>query len=195
MKKMIWVVLLLSAAAAVQVRPGPRLDPVAALLFKNVKTRLPAAAKNAIAAQTGFVLSGDAEEPFALDAESEEYPFGAAVMPTDMNADGREEIFIVFGNTYTSGMTGSSVALFIQNADGVYTNQLGFPGTTPDALEEISFGYPDLLICGPGLEYPVWRWDGHAYVYSRKVKDADYGGLNKRGVDELSRSYQRTVPG
>ena len=193
MKRSALVVLLLAITALAQARPGPRLDRVAALLFKNVRTRLSVAEKNAIAAKTGFVLTGNKDQPFASSKESMDYPFAAVVMPTDMNKDGQEEIFIFFGNTYTSGMTGSSIALFIKDAQGVYKDQLGFPSTVPDALMETSLGYPDLLIGGPGFEYPVWRWDGKAYVYSHTVKDADYGQLKKQAVDELSRAYQRTV--
>jgi len=185
--------LLLCLAAMIQARQGPPLDRVAALLFKDVGTRLSAADKNAIAAKTGFVLSEDKDLPFALDPESREYPFAARVMPTDLNKDGQEEIFILFGNTATSGMAGSSIALFMKSAEGAYADQLGFPATVPDALAESHLGYPDLLIGGPGLEYPVWRWDGEAYVHSRTVKDADYGRLKKRSVGELSEAYQRTI--
>jgi len=185
--------LWLAALILARQGQGPPLDPVAALLFKDVETRLSTADKNALAAKTGFVLSGNTDLPFALDPESREYPFAAQVMPTDMNKDGREEIFILFGNTATSGLAGSSIALFIKNAEGAYAHQLGFPGTVPDALAESHLGYPDLLIGGPGLEYPVWRWDGKAYVHSRTVKDADYGRLKKRSVEELSQAYQRAI--
>jgi hypothetical protein len=193
MRKTIWFAVLLSFAATLQARPDPPLSRVAALLFKDVRTKLSVAEKNAIAADTGFVLTGDAAQPFALDEQSREHPFSAEVLPTDMNADGREEIFIVFGNTYTSGMTGSSVDLYIRNAEGRYTNQFGFPGLVPDALEEKRFGYPDLVIGGPGLEYPVWRWDGRTYLFGRMITDADYGGLRKEGIDELSQAYQLTI--
>jgi len=36
-----------------------------------------------------------------------------------------------FGNTFTSGMTGSSVTLFLKEAAGDYQANLGFPGSTP----------------------------------------------------------------
>ena len=185
--------LLLGLAALACARQAPKLTDVAAVLFKNVKTKLTAADKNAIAAKMGFVLSGDKDRPFASDKDSKEYPFGAVVLPTDMNEDGQEEIFISFGNTYTSGMAGSSIALFIKDAKGAYADQLGFPGLAPDALEPIGKGYPDLLIGGPGFEYPVWGWDGKAYVFSRTVKDADYGQLKKKGVEEISKAYQKSL--
>jgi hypothetical protein len=192
-KKPAIAALLLGMAALACARQGTKLDGVAAVLFKSVKTKLTVADKNAIAAKTGFVLSGNKDLPFASDNDSKEYPFGAVVLPTDMNKDGQEEIFISFGNTFTSGMAGSSIALFIRDAKGAYADQLGFPGLVPDALEPIGKGYPDLLIGGPGFEYPVWSWNGKAYVFSRTVKDADYSRLKKLSVEEISKAYQQTI--
>lgn len=166
------------------------LNKVADLLFKNVKTKLTVAEKNQLATALGFVLSKDKEQPFALDADSKEYPFNATVFPVDMNKDGKEEIFVHFGNSYTSGNTGTSIALFIKNSSGVYQNHLGFPGMLPDVLGTVNQGYPDLLIGGPGFEYPVLRWNGKTYAHHRVVKDAAYEKLKKKSVSELSKEYQ-----
>lgn len=117
----------------------------------------------------------------------------AIVLPTDMNKDGKDEIFVSFGNTYTSGNTGSSIVVFIKDAKGVYMNHLGFPGMVPDALATASLGYPDLLIGGPGFEYPVWRWNGKEYVFNRQVKDAAYEKLKKQSIEDVSKAYQQTL--
>ena len=178
-----------SALLAQQGKP----NDVAAMLFKNVKTKLTAAEQNEVAAKLGFILSADKDQPFAADKDSKDFPFAAFVMPTDFNKDGREEIFISFGNTYTSGNTGSSVSLFIKNSAGAYTLNLGFPGTIPDALTTSNGGYPDLLIGGPGMEYPVYRWNGKEYAYYKDVKDADYGKLKMTNLGEISKAYQATV--
>jgi hypothetical protein len=169
------------------------LSNIASALFKNIKTKLTTDEKNEIATRLGFILSGNKDQPFAADKDSKDYPFTATVLPTDMNKDGKEEVFISFGNDYTSGSTGSSIALFIKDAKGVYANQLGFPGMVPDALATTSQGYADLLIGGPGFEYPVWRWNGKAYVFSRNVKDADYAKLKKQSIEDLSKAYQLTI--
>ncbi|MFN2438114.1 MAG: hypothetical protein ABR503_02870 [Chitinophagaceae bacterium] len=84
--------------------------------------------------------------------------------------DGKEEIFIVFGNSYTSGQTGSSVVLYIKDKSGNYQPNLGFPGVTPDAMPIKNLGYPDLMIGGPGFEWPIWRWNGKAYNFYKKIK-------------------------
>src|SRR5687767_11660783 len=166
------------------------LNKVADLLFRTVKTKLTITEKNQLATALGFVLSNDKEQPFALDADSKDYPFTATVFPVDMNKDGKEEVFVHFGNSYTSGNTGSSIALFIKNSSGIYQNHLGFPGTIPDALTTVNQGYPDLLIGGPGFEYPVLRWNGKTYAHHRVVKDDAYEKLKKNSVSELSKEYQ-----
>lgn len=185
-----WVIVF---AGSVFAQPPTTLNVIAVQLFKNVKSKLTAIEKNVIATKIGFVLSGDKDQPFAQDNDSKESPFTASVFPTDINKDGKEEVFIVFGNTYTSGQAGSSVALFIKNTAGVYINNLGFPGMAPDVLVTLNKGYPDLLIGGPGFEYPVWRWNGKEYVYYKSVKDSAYGNLKKTGVEELSNNYQQTL--
>jgi len=169
------------------------LNKVADLLFKNVQSKLTITEKNQLATSLGFVLSNNKEQPFALDADSKDYPFAATVYPVDMNKDGKEEIFVQFGNTYTSGNTGMSIALFIKNSSGVYQNHLGFPGMIPDALTTGNQGYPDLLIGGPGFEFPVLRWNGKTYAHYRMVKDDAYEKLKKKSIDDLSREYQLTI--
>ena len=165
------------------------LSKGAALLFKNIKTKISDAEKNKVFDSLGFKLSKDAKQ-FILDAESADYPFDAFVYPTDLNKDGIEEIFIAFGNTYTSGNTGSSIVVFIADKKAVYRMNLGFPGTLPDALATSNLGYPDLLIGGPGMEFPVWRWNGKAYDYFKSVKDSDYDKLKKTSVEDLSKTLQ-----
>lgn len=162
------------------------LSEVASLLFKNIKTNLTTAEKNHIATKLGFVYSGNKDQPFAQDKESMDYPFNAVVYSTDLNKDGKEEIFIHFGNSYTSGQAGSSIALFIKNAAGTYTENLGFPGMAPDVLATTSKGYPDLLIGGPGFEFPIWRWNGKTYNLLRMVSDNEYNKLKKVNLESLA---------
>lgn len=164
------------------------LSKGASLLFKNVKSKLTVIQENKIFDSLGFKLSKDGKQ-FISDDESADYPFDAIVYPTDLNKDGAEEIFVVFGNTYTSGMAGSSVTLFIEDKNGVYKSNLGFPGMLPDALTTGSAGYPDLLIGGPGMQFPVWRWNGKGYDYFREVKGANYDKLKKTSVEDVSKAY------
>ncbi len=194
MKKILPIeVLLFISSYSLFSQTGTTLSPVAGQLFKNVKSKLSEQEKNQIAAGLGFILSGSDQAPFAQDKESKDYPFSASVSPTDLNKDGKEEIFVVFGNTFTSGHAGSSVTVFIKNGSGGYTPNLGFPGMGPDVLGTVNQGYPDLLIGGPSFEYPVWRWNGKEYTLNRKVRDSDFEKLKKISVEELSKAYQATI--
>ena len=104
-----------------------------------------------------------------------------------------EEIFVLFGNSFTSGMTGTSIIVFIADKSGAYRMNLGFPGTLPDALSTNNMGYPDLLIGGPGFEFPVWRWNGKEYIFSRQVKDKDYAKLKMTRIEEVSKAYTASI--
>ena len=86
-------------------------------------------------------------------------------------------------------MTGSSIVVFIADKNDTYKANLGFPGILPDALATTNAGYPDLLIGGPGMEFPVWRWNGKEYDYLKEVKDADYEKLKKTSIEDLSKAY------
>jgi hypothetical protein len=169
------------------------LSPVATLLFKNVKCKLTTAEKNNIVKQLGFGISKDKKQFTIAYDEGGEYPFDAIVYPTDMNKDSKEEIFVSFGNTYTSGMTGQSIVLFIKDATGKYVSQLGFPGTVPDALPATANKYPDLVIGGPGFEFPVWRWNGKAYALHRKIKEQDLLKAKTTNIEEVSKTYTATL--
>jgi hypothetical protein len=68
---------------------------------------------------------------------------------------------------------------FIKNAAGKYEANVGFPGVTADPKPEKSQGYPDLLIGGPGFCFPVWRWNGKAYDFSRD-EPQEPGGCDNR---------------
>jgi len=164
----------------------------AALLFKNVKTKLPVADKNSIYKKINFSLSKDKKQ-FAAVGEDAEYPFVAFVYPTDLNKDGKEEIFIVFGNSYTSGHTGSSVVMYIKDKSGSFQPNLGFPGVTPDAMPTKNLGYPDLMIGGPGFEWPVWRWNGKEYNFYKKIKEKDLLKMKAISIEDLSKTYASSI--
>ena len=193
MKHMVTSLAVILCNAIVLAQTNNNLNPVAMELFKGVKSAATINEKNYIAQKTGFVLSGNKEQPFALDKESKEYPFSSTVLPTDLNKDGKEEIFINFGNSFTSGNTGSSIVLFIKNAAGAYEMNFGFPGMAPDVLTTMNKGYPDLLVGGPGFEFPVFRWNGKIYDSYKTISDTVYEKTKKRSTEELSKEYQEKL--
>jgi hypothetical protein len=191
MKKLICVYLFALAQLNSFAQTG--LSKGASLLFKNNKTKLSQAEKSFIFQQSGLTLSKDQKQFAVKDEENVEYPFGASAYNLDMNGDGKEEVFVVFGNSYTSGMTGSSVILFIKDAGGKYQSNLGFPSTTPSMLPSKSKGYPDLVLGGPGFEFPVWRWNGKTYDYFRKIKEKELLKAKTIYVDAASELYQKKL--
>jgi hypothetical protein len=167
---------------------SPNLSAGTQLLFQKIKSKLTNAEKENIFKQAGFLISADKKQ-FISDKDAADFPFAAFVYPTDLNKDGKEEIFILFGNTYTSGNTGSSIVAFIKNAANQYVMQLGFPGTLPDVVITSVAGYPDLIIGGPGFEYPLWRWKGGQYSFGKSVREADLNKIKTENIESISRKY------
>ncbi len=186
---------LLLIVSTVSAQTPTALSPGARLLFAGIKSRLTVTEKNQIFKTLGFELSKKREKykEFIADTDSKDFPFGASVYPTDLNQDGIEELFIVYGNSFTSGNTGSSIILFIRPSGSLYQKNLDFPGVAPDVLTTANLGYPDLLIGGPGFEFPVWRWNGKEYALHRKIKDVDYAKTPKTNVEALSQAYVNTL--
>ena len=158
--------LVLAGATRASAADGP------AVLFANGKGKLTASEQRVIFDALGLKLAPDGA---GLVDTSCEQPASAVVEFRDMNADGKDEVLVIFGNSCLSGMAGSSVALFIQDASGKYQTNFGFPGASADPQAEKSKGYPDLLIGGPGFCFPVWRWNGKAYDFHRNEAQAPGG--------------------
>jgi hypothetical protein len=163
------------------------------LLFKKVKSKATPQERKEIFMQSGLRLSKDKNQFIAASDGKSEFPFDAVVFPTDLNKDGIEEICILYGNTYTSGSTGSDVLLFVKDASGRYHKNLGGPGSLPIVLPTNNKGYPDLVIGGPGMQFPVYRWDGKKYNISRQISDTDLQKMKAKGIDELSKGYTATL--
>lgn len=158
----------------------------AALLFANIKSTLNNGSKNMIFKMFDMRIAKNGKQ-FTQEG-GEDYPFNALVYPVDLNADGKEEIFILFGNSFTSGMTGSSIVAFFPVKAG-FQVQLGFSGTLPEVLATGNQGFPDLLIGGPGFEFPVQRWNGRNYDFYRKISDKDMAKLKMTSLEDISIAY------
>ncbi|MGB3342354.1 MAG: hypothetical protein WBA61_00445 [Aequorivita sp.] len=150
------------------------LSPGAALLFKNVDGNLTNSEKNEIFNLTQFEISDNSNQ-FSMigDEGTIEYPFDALAYPLDINQDGKTEVIIIWGNSYTSGAYGHNSTLLIKNPEGKYEVNFGFPSdlilTTPKDTD-----FPDILLGGPGFEpYAIWRWNGKAYDFTPDTIDQD----------------------
>lgn len=169
-----------------------KLTTGASLLFNGVATNLNKQEQNDVFASLGFQCTSDGERFF--EKGGEDFPFGANIYPTDLNEDGREELFILYGNMYTSGNTGSSILLLLPDINGKYILNLGFPGSLPDVIQpKNATGYPDLLIGIPGRKIPIWGWNGKEYILKKSIAVDEIQKLNVVSVDQYSAAYQKKI--
>ena len=145
------------------------------ILFPD-STTIPEEDQRAIFEQLGYSVSADGTALEAPDCG----PIFGQVDETDLNGDGIVEVFVIAGNTCTSGMAGSSITLFIQDAEGRYGPHLGFPAGGWTRLETSNAGFPDLAIGGPGFCEGVWRWDGTTYQHDHN-RETEPGGCDGIG--------------
>src|SRR5689334_15016713 len=106
---------MLALLLALQVCAQTNLSEGASLLFRNKKSTLTVAEKNQIFQQLKFQLSKDKKQFVDPSDETKENAFDAVVFSTDLNKDQQEEVFISYGNTFTSGNTGCSIVVFIKD--------------------------------------------------------------------------------
>lgn len=166
----------------------------AKLLFKNSKSTLSNADKNAIYRNAGFIIAED-KNSFILDKESADEPFDAEVFIADLNGDLIEEVFIIYGNSFTSGQAGSDVLLFIKTAEtGKYLKNFGFPGGVPIIIPAYVNGFPDMFISGPGFTVPIYRWNGKKYSYLNNISDKEIGMIKDISVADLAEVYLKKGP-
>ena len=123
----------------------------------------------AIYRHLGLTRSADGDTLLVMGGE-DAGPAHFSVQPEDLDADGRIEVFILGGNTFLSGESGSSVWLFTRSApDGGWQMNLGIPAASYRVLARRVHGYPDLRFPGAGACDAVWRWDGNTYEHHEDV--------------------------
>jgi hypothetical protein len=117
----------------------------------------------------GLTLSADGEALLVMGGE-DAGPARFTVQLDDINTDGRSEVFVVGGNAFLSGATGSSVWLFMQSVpDSGWQMHLGVPASSYTVLARGDAEYPDLRVSGNGSCDTVWRWDGGTYEHLEDI--------------------------
>lgn len=147
------------------------------LLFKGTNSKLTKQEEQQIFKVLAFRISTD--KKFIIDDTC-----GQDISPTvkieDLNRDGIEEVFIIWGNTCASGHAGATVSLLIKDHSGKYVDNLSLPGTDYEKLSTTNHGFPDIKLGGPGFCHRVWRWDGKKYGHLRN-EPAVKGGCDGVG--------------
>jgi len=148
-------------------------SPAAATLFKEDESALSLSKRQRVADAFAalFPLSADGqrfEDANCGDVKPE-------TTPVDLNGDGTFEVFVLWGNTCTSGGAGRSLSLLIRDADGSYRTQLGFPAAGWREIENDEQEWPDLIIDGPGFCHPIWAWREDRYEFRCNVPEGQSG--------------------
>lgn len=173
----VMLLLALNAGSCTGGDPGLRTheDVVSSLLFSGTASKLSVEERTTIAGSLGLVVSPDGTQ--LLDVTCGQ-PVSTSVRVRDLNADGRAEVVVDWGNTCTSGMAGTSVAVFVKDVNGRYNANLGVPGLIAEVRPAES-GFADLLVGGPGFCFGLWRWNGVAYAHVRNEPQAPEGCENR----------------
>jgi hypothetical protein len=147
------------------------------ILFKGTTSKLSKQDKQQIFKKLGFRLSKD--KKFIVDDTCGEN-ISPRVEIVDLNGDGVDEVFVSWGNTCTSGMTGRSITLFVKDSSGQFIKNLDFPGIYKK-LATKNKGFPDIEIGGPGFCFAIWQWNGTKYDY-KCSREEEPGGCTRKDV-------------
>lgn len=150
------------------VHAGNKSAALAATLFSNVPAAaLPEPDRVAIAALAPLALKGGQVISTLPGCDRE--PMDPEARVEDLNGDRKPEVFVVAGNSCTSGMTGISVWLYARQRDGTWIQLMDVIAPAYRVLPSMSHGWRDLgLASRTSSCVGVWRLsgDGH-YRYAR----------------------------
>lgn len=192
----LWILSAGLSITHLHAQPVPRntgLLPGAAVLFKNITTKLTVADRNGIYTLLGLRLSKSKKQFVGKDDKEEASPYMEIdVYPTDLNKDGNEEAFVVLTNPAIYGQTGAAILLFVKDASGHYRKTPEIPAADLVPLPTGNLGYPDMLLGAAGTDYGVWRWGGHQYNFYKNIKE-DQVPKDGKGLAEISKAYQASI--
>ncbi len=121
-----------------------------------------AAFKAAGFTQKGAIWRTDCDQ----DPSAAGYEPGRIDQVADLNGDGRLEAVIVEGSLFCYGNTGTGFRLVSKQADGRWLLLHQSPGIAT-FLKSRTNGWPEIEVGGPGLCFPVLRWNGSEFADHR----------------------------
>jgi len=161
--------VLLDVAAGHAAEPSGESHVLAGALFASVPSAsLPGADLAAIAALTPLALRDGVVVSNVRGCETAMHP---KVALEDLNGDSAPEVFILAGNTCTSGMTGKSVWLYAKRRDGRWAQLLDAGAAGYRILPTATSGWRDIALAGRGLCEGLWRLGPQGeYDYARSIQ-------------------------
>jgi hypothetical protein len=136
------------------------------LLAALIASSAPSAAEEAtIFKAAGFTKHGSAWKSGKCEGmEGASYEPGKLEIYRDINGDGRPDAVVTEASGICYGNSGSHFWLLTKQANGSWKamiNQTGIPEFVP--TNKGRGGWPSLSIGGPGLCFPVYRWNGRVW--------------------------------
>lgn len=153
-----------AAPAAPPAAAPPSPAPVPA---QGAPTQLSADQTRAAFQAAGFKRRASQWRSDCDDPGTASYSPGEVERVADLNGDGLPEAVIVEGGSYCYGNTGQGYWLLSQRSDGRWQLMDRGTGIVEVLATKGHDGWPDLSIGGPGLCFPVLRWNGRAYKQQR----------------------------
>lgn len=89
----------------------------------------------------------------------------------DLNGDGRPDALITEGSVHCYGPEGVGFYLVSQQRDGQWKLMVSESGSAEFLTSKGRDGWPDIQVGGPGLCFPVLRYDGKRYGVDHRVGD------------------------
>jgi hypothetical protein len=136
------------------------------LLAALIASSAPSAAEEAtIFKAAGFTKHGSAWKSGKCEGmEGASYEPGKIEIYKDINGDGRPDAVVTEGSGICYGNTGTHFWLLTKQANGSWKamiSQTGIAEFVP--TNKGRGGWPSLSIGGPGLCFPVYRWNGRVW--------------------------------
>jgi hypothetical protein len=133
------------------------------LLAAMVAASAPLEEEAAIFKAAGFTLTAGKWRTDCDQPDSGSYEPGAIETYRDLNGDGRPEAVVTEGSTFCYGNTGTGFRLLTKAASGRWTVLHKSPGMAEFLKTRGVNQMPDMSVGGPGLCFPVLRWNGKSY--------------------------------
>jgi hypothetical protein len=161
--------VLLHVAAGDAAEPSGESHALAGALFASVPSgSLSGADRTAIATLTPLALRDGVVVSTVRGCNTAMHP---RVALEDLNGDGVPEVFILAGNTCTSGMTGKSVWLYAKRRDGRWARLLDAGAAGYRILPSATSGWRDIALGGRGFCEGLWRLRPQGeYDYARSIQ-------------------------
>jgi hypothetical protein len=181
--------------------PTEPLSNGSALLFHSVKSRLSNREKNELFQKLDVLISDTPGELLKELKKGDNSKYSVWIYPTDINKDGKEELFVSYGYSSDVGRARGALQLviYIQDQECRFQPNMSFHGPLPEIIYPLNRSYPELIISG-GSFLPEHGWDNitffwvrGAYIKRDQLSDENAGRLKKISVEDYSKLYQAAI--